>query len=75
MKTTFYILGSLAFGALILINKPLPREPSIEFQAKREEMVMKENKLNKSIIEVENELAINKVLIAVQFDSIDVNKK
>lgn len=75
MKTVFYILGSVAFGTLILISKPLPREPSLEFQAKRDEMVLKERKLNESIINVENELAVNKILMQSHLDSVNVNKK
>jgi hypothetical protein len=75
MKVTFYILGSALFGALILISKPLPREPSIKFEEKRNELVIKEDKLNQKIIEVESELSENKVMIQIQLDSIDVNKK
>lgn len=75
MKATFYILGSVLFGTLILISKPLPREPSVEFEEKRNELVVKEDKLNQKIIEVESELAENKVMIQIQFDSTDVKKK
>lgn len=75
MKTSLYILGSLAFGALILINKPLPEEPSKQFVEKRNEMRMKEDSLNQSIIKVENELAENKVLLQIRYDSIKVTKK
>jgi len=75
MKATIYILGTLAFGTFILISKPLPKEPSEEFKAKRVEMTMKEQALNYSITKVENELQHNKTLIEVQFDSIKVNNK
>lgn len=75
MKTSLYIIGSLVFGALILINKPLPREPSFQFEIKKREMSLKEKHLNQTITELEADLAMTNALIQIKRDSIKDKKK
>jgi len=74
MKAAFYILGPMAFGALILINQPLPEEPSPAFKEMRNEMFVKEDLLNKKISQVENQFHETKILIQEEMCE-DIKKK
>lgn len=67
MKTAFYIFGPIAFTAFILINQPVPEEPTPEFQSMKKEMYIKEATLNQKIIEVENQLCETRVLVQEEF--------
>ena len=63
MKTTFYIIGLLAFSAVMLSPALPAKYPSKKVARQKIEMIEKEKKLNEVIKLVEYNLKVNKVLL------------